>query len=118
MAINVNEAHGLEEFGVVFTDDDGNVQLYITSGSGSPVGQAAPVPTLYINKTDQQMWRKTGPANNEWTRLEWDKNFSLCKITEDTTIPDGQELLATAIQIEPTGCLNVTQDSGVTIIRG
>ena len=69
MAINVDEAQGFEEFGWRATDDDGNVLFYLTFGTGSPVGQAAPVPTVYVQIEDASIWRKFGPTVNDWNQV-------------------------------------------------
>jgi len=69
MAINSNEAYGLEQFGVIFTGPDGDVSLYIVGGVGSPVGQQAPVPTLYIDE-QARIWRKFGPLVTDWVLQE------------------------------------------------
>jgi len=65
MTINSNDAFGIEEFGIISTDFDGKTVLYITGGTGSPVGQAAPISTIYIDETGR-VWRKFGTNVNDW----------------------------------------------------
>jgi len=72
MAINVDEAFGLEQFGIVFKDDDSNVLSYITFGNGSPVGTQAPVPTVYI-EDNGSVWRKFNTGLNDWKKLIEDR---------------------------------------------
>ena len=68
MTINVNEAFEVEEFGVAFTDNDGDVKLYLSAGDNSPIGNEAPVPTLYA-QSDGTFWIKFGPANSDWREI-------------------------------------------------
>ena len=69
MAINVEEAFTVEEFGIVFSNSNDDVALYITAGTGSPVGTQAPVPTLYVQSTGE-IWRKTDTGVNDWEVLK------------------------------------------------
>jgi len=77
MSINVEEALNLEEFGVASCDEDGNVLFYITSGVGDPTGNAAPVPTLYLDQTNADIWRKFGANDNDWALVEASSNSDL-----------------------------------------
>ena len=65
MSINPSEALNIENFGLVATDDNGSPLYYFTGGSGSPVGQAAPLNTVYIDTDSNELWIKCGPDNNK-----------------------------------------------------
>jgi hypothetical protein len=76
MAINSELSFDVGKNGFGIKDDDDNIIAYYTSDSGSPVGQAAPVPTYYLDTTNAQPWIKYGPGNNDWKRLPRnDSNF-------------------------------------------
>ena len=66
MAINETEAFGLEPFGVVGKDDNGNVIWYLTGGSGSPVGTQAPLSTIYSDSTNGKVYIKSGANSDDW----------------------------------------------------
>lgn len=65
MALNESKAFEINEDGLVISDSNGAVQTYITSGSGSPVGQAAPLNTFYIDIDSNELWIKCGPDNSK-----------------------------------------------------
>lgn len=67
--VNVDDAYEIGESGLAVTDNDGNVLFYLASGSGSPVGSAAPDATVYIRSSDNTIWRKVGPAASDWRQL-------------------------------------------------
>lgn len=67
MAINIDGAFDLDDDGIAIRNNDGDPLFYLTSGSGSPIGQAAPLPTWYIDTDNSDFWRKTGPGNNDWS---------------------------------------------------
>jgi len=90
MSIDVTEAHGLEEFGVRFSDPSGNVTLYITGGTGSPVGTDAPVPTLYIDENNS-IWRKFNTSTSDWMRLPEDR-FVDKIYPDDVNVPSDKVL--------------------------
>lgn len=69
MSINSEEAFGVEEFGIKFEDNDGNIVFYLTGGTGSPAGQQAPVPTIYVSNVGE-IWKKIGPTATEWVLLK------------------------------------------------
>lgn len=117
MAINLNESFQLEEFGVSFANEQGEVQLYLTGGSGSPLGNVAPIETIYFNKDDRSLWRKTGAGVNDWSKLEWDRNYSYKTIVEPISIPDNQEMISTGICLESSGCVSISDKSSLTVIK-
>lgn len=85
MGIDVTESFGFEESGISFQDSDGVVSLYITSGTGSPVGFSAPVPTLYTDENGDT-WKKFGLLNNQWKKVPTDEFID--KIyASDLTVP-------------------------------
>jgi hypothetical protein len=69
MAIDPSEASGVGKNGIVITDDDENVIAYITGGNGTPVGQQAPVPTLYVSD-GATLFLKFGPGVNDWREID------------------------------------------------
>lgn len=75
MGINIEEAAGFETFGWKAVDDDGNTVFYFTFGSGSPVGQAAPISTRYHRTDASEMWIKFGAGNNDWEKFTSDRNL-------------------------------------------
>lgn len=115
MAINVEESHEFSEFGLSLTDDNGNVISYITAGVGSPIGTAAPVPTIYIQETGR-VWRKFGALDTDWAPLAT-YDFSVCSTSEALIIPDKQELIVSSFTIEPTGCLTIPATGTLKILK-
>jgi hypothetical protein len=69
MPIDPSEAGGFERFGIALKDDDGNAKAYWTEGEGSPVGQAAPLTTLYADSTSGELWQKFGAGNDDWRKI-------------------------------------------------
>lgn len=93
MSINVEEARRVEEFGLAWTDNDGNVLFYITTGVGSPVGTPAPVPTLYVDE-NANIWRKFGNLDTDWNILiAGQRQFSIKKADDNVIIPNNQQLI-------------------------
>lgn len=115
MAIDVNESHEITEFGLAFTDDNGNVIAYVTSGTGSPVGTAAPVPTIYI-ENNGDVWRKFGTDNADWQKLA-KYDFSVCSTNECLQIPDKQELVVSSLTLEDGGSLVVPATGALKILK-
>lgn len=62
MVFNFNRAHEVEE-GVILNDGTG-----IFSGTGSPVGTAAPQHSYYFDSSTGIMWYKYGVGDNDWRR--------------------------------------------------
>lgn len=69
MSINEQGAFVIGEEGVAARDDDGNILYYITGGNNSPIGTQATAPTLYIQRTNGQMWMKFGNNAADWKLL-------------------------------------------------
>jgi len=69
MAFDLERAFEVDENGIIYRDDDGNVLFYLVRGSGSPLGQQAPVPTVFINE-NCDIWRKVGPTVNDWVQVD------------------------------------------------
>ena len=65
MAINPKNAFEITEDGLLFSESNGSNLYYFTGGSGSPVGQAAPLNTVYIDTDSNELWIKCGPDNNK-----------------------------------------------------
>jgi len=66
--INFDKAQEIGEFGLASTDDDGAPLFYLVGGSGSPLGIASAIPTLYI-RDDNTLWRNTGAGINDWIEV-------------------------------------------------
>ena len=72
MAINADNAFDIGVDGFVIRDDDGLVTGYFTSGSGSPVGVAAPLNTWYFRTDDNSLWYKYSGNNDAWRQIRAD----------------------------------------------
>jgi hypothetical protein len=69
MAINVDNAFDIGEDGITVSDGDGNVLYYLTTGSGLPNGNPAPVNTFYIDDQTQLIYYKFGPNDADWRQI-------------------------------------------------
>lgn len=69
MAVNIDDAYEVDANGLAFSDNNGNQIFYLATGVGSPVGQSAPINTLYINQSNQLIFYKFGSGNNDWRQL-------------------------------------------------
>lgn len=67
--MDTNSAFDILQDGIVFRDNDGEVIFYLVRGVGSPLGQQAPVPTIFINELTE-IWRKVGPLNTDWSLVD------------------------------------------------
>lgn len=72
MAINSDRAFDVLEDGIVFRDNDGNAEFYISTGTGDPTGSPAPENSWYFDKTNKLIYYKHGPGNNDWRQLRAD----------------------------------------------
>ena len=95
MSIDINKAFEVSGNGLAITDSNDNVLLYLTSGTGSPVGQQAPVPTLYVDETGS-IWKKIGATVNDWEEIQTaagdnniDGGFSLSTYLPDQCFDGG-----------------------------
>lgn len=68
MAIDVNKALEIPNYGVAASDDDGNVQFYFCSGTGAPTG-AAPVNSWYFRIDTLTLYYKYGLLDTDWRQL-------------------------------------------------
>jgi hypothetical protein len=68
MAIDANDAWGLEEKGLAFIDDDGNIEGYLAVNSGDPTGIAAPINT-WVFAQNQLLYYKFGSGDNDWRQI-------------------------------------------------
>lgn len=67
MSVNETEAFGLEEFGTIFKDSDGNALLYLTSYNGNPQGLVdAPLNSWVFTQDEQKIYRKVSAGVNGW----------------------------------------------------
>jgi hypothetical protein len=60
------------------------------SGTGSPVGNAAPLGSLYIDTQDGEVYEKFDVGNNDWEILSGSDNFDYWLIDKDLTVPSNQ----------------------------
>ena len=95
MAVNIEKAEETGANGYAITNDDGTVLLYIAAGVGSPVGQQAPVPTLYM-QDNAVLWVKDGATVNDWSQVSTgpgdnniDGGFSLSTYLPDQCFDGG-----------------------------
>lgn len=94
MALDIKRAFDVTEEGIALRGDSCEVKLYIASGLGSPVGQDAPVPTIYVDENNADIWKKVGSNNTDWILVEaGEKNFSIFKATSLVTIPENQQMI-------------------------
>lgn len=68
MAFNVDSAHITDDDGLAYANDDGEITYYQVSDVGTPLGQQAPVPTVYTDRNNGDKWIKYGPGVNDWLR--------------------------------------------------
>ncbi len=120
MALNVNkskEAIG----GYSISDSNGITSGFYTSGAASPIGNACPVPTVYlqtVSPTEYVVWHNTGPLGTDWVQLgSSQENFSYKTIDTTVTIPINQEMIVSCLEVTATGCL-VVDDGGCFRILG
>ena len=118
MALDIKRAFDVTAEGIALKGDSCEVKLYIASGAGSPVGQDAPVPTVYVNETNADIWKKTGPNNTDWVLLDaGDKNFSIFKALSLVTIPENQQMLVCdQICVEGSGEYCLEENAEIIII--
>jgi hypothetical protein len=69
MAIDITEASKVDERGIALTDNDDNVILYLTSGTGDPTGSSAPSNTWYFRQDTQTLWYKFGATDADWRQV-------------------------------------------------
>ena len=66
MAINNDEAFDIDDNGITLRNNEGDVVMYLTSGSGSPVGSQAPVNTWFFRQDTQIFYKKFASGINDW----------------------------------------------------
>lgn len=96
MSLNIDESSKIGINGLAITDDDGQVIFYLASGSGSPVGQSAPINTFYTNTDDSVIWRKFDSGDDDWdTQVMDDYHSSMVNIplTETLLIREGKQMI-------------------------
>lgn len=54
--------------GFSVSDRDGLTTGFYTSGQASPIGNACPTPTIYLDG-NYNVWTNTGPGPNDWIQL-------------------------------------------------
>ena len=69
MAVNFDDAFEVSQNGIAITDPNGTNKLYISSGSGSPQGNPAPVNSWYFQQDEPKLWRKDGAGDNDWVEF-------------------------------------------------
>lgn len=66
MSVNSEKSFDVRKEGIGIRDDDGNVILYLCSGTGDPVGTPAPVNTWYFRIDTQILYYKFGVSDTNW----------------------------------------------------
>jgi len=89
VAINIQNAFDTEEDGFAVTDQDGNTELYVTSGTGDPSGSSAPINTWYLRQDSQLLYYKFGSGNSDWRQI---------RAGDITFDPSSNSLTATDLQ--------------------
>ena len=105
MSFNFESAFDLDEDGAVIRDQDGNLQFYLAAGSLSPLGQSAPINTLYVQGALDKLWRKIGPNDHDWLLV---RAFNPVVIDDFQIVPSNEEMaIGNKLVIEQNGTLRV-----------
>jgi len=67
--VDTDTAFDILQDGIVFRNNDGEITFYLARGVGSPLGQQAPVPTIFVNELGD-IWRKIGPLVTDWSLID------------------------------------------------
>lgn len=108
MAINADEAFGIETFGIAMRDEDGNIKCYLATGSGAPSGPA-PINTFYFNQSTQTIHYKYGALDTDWRQI---RANDITSIAAAGTPPGANvearlnAIAALYTPFDPTGLLN------------
>lgn len=71
MAIDAEEAFGIEPFGLVLKDENSDTVGYFTVAVGDPTGTPAPINTWVFAQDTQVIWYKFGAGDNDWKAIRF-----------------------------------------------